>query len=496
MPKHVEQEPYRERRRWPRIGVHLEANLSHNGTAWRGTAPDISRGGVYMTFDETIAATENQPIQVGLVTEAGALVIGGMVRGLREAPNKRIAVAKEPMLGLAVEFEELDAIKEKILSSLLEGIREQSVSVKLMGRLAPQDTGDLLLEIRSVETNAVSQAAIFPCPHEAGRSSLPERRLVPRVNLAIPAQLEADGLSLNGGNLKALTTNLSVSGACLRFKGSLNQLGQRLVLRLSLPLAVADLSACTPVDASECTLTGEVVWTAPGTAVSDESCENSSARPLCMGIQFVPHSEEGLRRIAEMVGYFLTAADQVDEPPETSGVSSLQVECRNAVGRRIAAYHDRPDKALPGAPVVIISPGYGETKKEYVTLAYYFACNGFHVLRYDHTNHVGESEGDIVDATLTSMDQDLACVTDYAKRAWPTSSVAVVTTSLAGRVALKLVARSPQIDLLILITGVVDVQATLQAVHQEDLILSFLRGVRRGVLNVLGFNVHAHSCPN
>jgi len=469
----------------------MEARVSLNGAAWMGAAPNISLGGVYMTFAETISANENQPIQLNFLTEAGALEIGGKVRGLREALGHRSASVQELPMGLAVEFEELETIKEKILSSLLDGLREQSVSARLMGLLAPQESGDLLLEIRSAGTDAISHVSIHPCSSGVARSSLPERRLVPRVNLAIPVSLEEGEAFLTDLRQEALTANLSVNGACLRFRGHPNQLSQHLVLRLSIPSSMASRLPDTPVGAFECAVTGEIVWTDPDTVVGDELKNDLSDRPLCMGIRFVSQHEEGLRSLTEVVGYFLDSADRFEERAGTAGVTSVQVECRNAAGRRIAAYHDRPEKVLPGVPVVIISPGYGETKKEYVTLAYYLACNGFHVLRYDHTNHVGESEGDIVDATLTSMDQDLACVTDFVKCTWPTSSIAVVTTSLAGRVALKQVARSPRVDLLILITGVVDVQATLQAVHQEDLILSFLRGVRRGVLNVLGFNVHA-----
>jgi len=58
-------------------------------------------------------------------------------------------------------------------------------------------------------------------------------------------------------------------------------------------------------------------------------------------------------------------------------------------------------------------------------------------------------------------------------------------------VALKTAAEDARIKLLVLLAGVVDVQATLLAVHQEDLIGSHQHGVRRGIINVLGFNIHA-----
>jgi len=335
-----------ERRRWTRIETATPARLSLNGTAWEGMAQNLSLGGTFMTFAQTVSATEKQPIQLGLQTDAGVLELKGTIRSLREIGQEPTAPV-DAVQGLAVEFETLDAVREQIFVSILDALRERSVSVRLVGLLAPQDTGNLLLEI-------------------------------------------------------------SAGGAA-------------------------------PVEAEE---------PPPDSPVED----NASDAPT---------------------------------------IISTQVECRNAAGQRIAIYHDAPQHAGPRTPLVIIAPGYGETKKEYVTVSYFLASNGFQVLRYDHTNHVGESEGDILDATLTGMERDLGAVLDFAERAWGAERIVVVATSLAGRVAFKLAARDGRVGLLCLLTGVVDVQATLLAVHREDLILAFLRGVRRGPLNVLGFNVDA-----
>ncbi len=335
-----------ERRRWARIETATPARLSLNGTAWDGLAQNLSLGGTFMTFAQNVSATEKQPIQLGLETAAGVLELKGTIRSLREI-GKEPAAPADAVQGLAVEFETLDAIREQIFVSILDALRERSVSVRLVGLLAPQDTGDLLLEIST-----------------AG---------------AAPVETKDD-----------------------------------------------------PPDAAD----------------------NDGA---------------------------------VDAP----AIISRPVECRNPLGRRIAAYHDAPLEPAPEAPLVVIAPGYGDTKKEYVPLAYYLAGNGFHVLRYDHTNHVGESDGDIADATLSGMEQDLGAVLDYAGRTWPGVPRAIIATSLSGRIAFKHMARTPQADLLVLLTGVVDLQATLTAVHQEDHMVAFLRGGRLGVMNVLGFNIDA-----
>ena len=335
-----------ERRRWTRIETATPARLSLNGTAWEGMAQNLSLGGTFMTFAQNVSATEKQSIQMGLQTDAGVLELKGTIRSLREI-GKEPAAAADAVQGLAVEFETLDAIKEQIFVSILDALREQSVSVRLVGLLTPQDTGDLLLEI-------------------------------------------------------------STGGA-------------------------------EPVETEE----------APPDSATDDS------------------------------------------PSDAPSIVSRPVECRNPLGHRIAAYHDAPLDPAPHAPLVVIAPGYGDTKKEYVPLAYYLAGNGFHVLRYDHTNHVGESDGDITDSTLSCMEHDLGAVLDYADRTWPGAPRAVIATSLSGRIAFKHMARTPQAELLVLLTGVVDLQATLAAVHQEDHMVAFLRGGRLGVMNVLGFNIDA-----
>lgn len=171
---------------------------------------------------------------------------------------------------------------------------------------------------------------------------------------------------------------------------------------------------------------------------------------------------------------------------------STVIQCLNPSGKIISGYLDYREGLESQAPVVVLAPGYGETKREYITLAYYLASNGFHVLRYDHTCHVGESEGGHEHTSLTNMKDDMSAMIDFAKRNWTDSRIGLVATSLAGRIALKAISQGTQVDQLILISGIVDIRATLAAVHQEDLIGDYLKGNGRGVTNVLGFNVDGH----
>jgi SAM-dependent methyltransferase len=89
------------------------------------------------------------------------------------------------------------------------------------------------------------------------------------------------------------------------------------------------------------------------------------------------------------------------------------------------------------------------------------------------------------------MQEDLHAVVEYAVRRWPASPVALVASDVTARVAIKTARRHPFVKLLVLLAPVVDLQYTLMAVHQEDLISASLQGLKRGISNVLGFNVDA-----
>ncbi len=483
--------PKAERRRSPRIALHIDARLSLNGSAWNGIALNISLSGIFLVFDGIVPVSENQPIRLGLMSEVGVLEIRGTVRGIREVSGPESEPRGKPALGLAVQFTGLQTTEELILASLLDNLRDQPGKVKLRAQLTSQETGDLLLEVSSLGA-ADHHAAIHPGPSPVEENLNPERRFAARVKVAIPARVEPGEPSAPGSQYTALTTNLSVHGACLRLQSPLKPLGRRFLVRLLPPPALAAQHAKRSVDSSDYTVAGEIVWSAPETTEPAELGGGSSAGTIRLGLRFLRFNDEGQRRLAELIGRFLTSPARLEEWSEETKLVSELMECRNERGQRIAVYHDSPRKTLPpGSPVVIISPGYGETKKEYLTLAYYFASNGFHVLRYDLTNHVGESEGGIEHSTLSSMRQDLSALLSFVEHTWPASPMSVVATSLAGRVALKALGQDPRVKLLVLLTCVVDVQATLLAVHQEDLIGSYLRGVRRGVINMLGFNIDA-----
>jgi len=163
---------------------------------------------------------------------------------------------------------------------------------------------------------------------------------------------------------------------------------------------------------------------------------------------------------------------------------------KNGQGRLIAACHDYQKETIqPDTPIVVVAPGYGETKRDYISLAYSLAANGCQVVRYDHTNHIGESEGEHADITLSSMKEDMRSVLKEVKRFWPGHPMILVASSLAGRVACKTASQDQKLAKMIILNCIVDVQSSLSVVHQEDLVAAYLKGRQPEMANVLGFNV-------
>ncbi len=180
----------------------------------------------------------------------------------------------------------------------------------------------------------------------------------------------------------------------------------------------------------------------------------------------------------------------LDFPLRNGKIHSTRLIIKKDNGQQIYAYHDRSEGAeATDLPVVVISPGYGETKRDYLTLAYYFAGNGFQVVRYDHTNHVGESDGSHYQVSLSSMKEDFQTITRFVGATWPQATVIGVASSLGARVALKAEVECPSVSLLVMLMGIVNVQQSVVTVHQEDLFANYVAGQSPDSANFLGFNV-------
>ena len=180
------------------------------------------------------------------------------------------------------------------------------------------------------------------------------------------------------------------------------------------------------------------------------------------------------------------AADIVTEPLSLFSKS----------GNRLNAYLDKPKNRLTSSDVVVVAPAYGETKENNILISSYFVSNGFRAIRFDWSEHVGESEGDIFTCTMSKMTKDLSGLLEYQKSINVETRVGVVASSLAGRVALKMASLDKRIDFLVALAPVVDLRHTLWMTYREDLVGNYKKGKRYGTLDVLGFNIDADAFLN
>jgi SAM-dependent methyltransferase/esterase/lipase len=164
----------------------------------------------------------------------------------------------------------------------------------------------------------------------------------------------------------------------------------------------------------------------------------------------------------------------------------------NDHGKRLVGFHDYPiSLTAPDKKWVIVLPGYGETKTDVLTQSYFLARNGFQTLRFDYSDHVGESEGDIAFTTLERMKGDIVAAIDYVYRRDQVDSVGAVARSLAVRALIRAARDDDRLAFLVSLMGVVDLRKTLLAIYQEDYVESVMNGLCVGVMDVLGFQVDA-----
>ena len=178
---------------------------------------------------------------------------------------------------------------------------------------------------------------------------------------------------------------------------------------------------------------------------------------------------------------------ELDEAHES--ISSTSLVLLNRSRNRIAAVLDQQPTAESTAPVVILVCGYGKTKSSHLRLGYYLAYNGFRVIRYDHSNHIGESDGPILLTTLSQMAADLEAIIDFVDQKLTAAQIGVVAESLGARAALKVASCDRRVGFFASLIGVFDVQETLRTIYDEDGFVEKMRGVNLGIRDIMGFQV-------
>lgn len=162
----------------------------------------------------------------------------------------------------------------------------------------------------------------------------------------------------------------------------------------------------------------------------------------------------------------------------------------------IAGYLDQTDEAIWNGRVVILAPRYGETKKNNLQFAYFLAANGFKVVRFDQSNHIGESDGTMDQFTLVNAAADITAVVDYADQTFKPSKIILLTLSLSSRCGLRACVNDRRISLFISVVGMVDMDSTLQAIYKRDFFGELSSGADWRMVDILGFEIdgaHFHN---
>ncbi len=477
-----------ERRASPRLEGHLSTVLHCGGRNWRGETRSIGLGGVALAFTGDVPAMLNQQIMLSLGPEADGLDSLGIVCGIRASENQLAPDRAQLVVTLAVQFVRLSDGDEQVVASLLAEGRIRSSGVCVAAALVVQESDEVLIDASSQQPVAAAKShACFVRGSEGPRQ---ERRRHRRVAVGLTTEVrlrDGAGERILPG---ALTKDLISRGACVGVPDGPDLVGSELLLQWTRSADDMEGATAASVSVQACSIMGEVAWTRPEQAEAIPALAEIGGRALLAGVRVFPGAEETGAVIEQLLGQ--PQEETVEGGFEGPSVISEFSECFRPSGFRIVLCHDRPrTDVTDDAPIVVLAPGYGESKRDYVPLAYYLAGNGFHVVRYDNVNHVGESDGVVTQFRLQDMELDLETVLQHVAAQWPGRSIGLVATSLAGRVALKVTGKAPHVKLLVLINGIMDVRHTLQAVHQEDLIGEHLAGVRKGVVNILGLTIDA-----
>ncbi len=185
----------------------------------------------------------------------------------------------------------------------------------------------------------------------------------------------------------------------------------------------------------------------------------------------------------------LSAMPAKEESQETVEVGSRLVSLPGPHDLLLSSYVDEGPEELWNGRFVVLSPKYGESKKNNILLGYGLAANGFKVLRFDHTYHVGESDGKMDLFTLPGAVADIRHAVSFVENHFEPEEIILVANSLSARCAYRAAALDRRISRLVSVVGVVNLEQTIHNIYQKDIIGEHRRGTRWGRIDILGFEI-------
>ncbi len=137
-------------------------------------------------------------------------------------------------------------------------------------------------------------------------------------------------------------------------------------------------------------------------------------------------------------------------------------------GRRVAAWRSAPEDFAPDAPIVVMSPGFARRMRDVGSIALCLVGNGAIVYRFDALDHIGLSDGDIRNFTLTGMRQSMIAAIELARATENRRGVRLVAMSLANLAAYRVAAEDKDIERIMALSGVVNGRRTIKEVIGHD----------------------------
>lgn len=461
--------PLPDRRMAVRAAVQLPARVTVGPSVREGTVHTLSLTGATVTLTGPLPNLSGQSAYLVFKTVVGILELQATVheRGMQTGPSGD--AGERPVL--AFEFSPPGETERKVLGSFIEAAQEQSLAISLEALLSQPD--DVTLPDQSGQDHRIVD-------HREGI----------RVRVALPVRIEGAHEQNPASRQLGLAVNFSRGGACLQAKTIPGQVGETIVLHFSHGNGQGHSQPHEPA-APDAVLPAQIVWTAPDTTVPSELRPTHTEPGQRFGVRFIELPAFAEREVNRVVAQHIGSSIDLDGIAGRAAVVSARRECRNVRGQVIAITDDHARHQIsPNTPIVILSPGFGCTQTDYVALSEFLALNRLRVLRYDYSNHVGQSDGDVLQTTLRSMQADLQTVLEFAHTTWPTAPLAILAEDVAARVALKVVAQRPAAHLLLLANPVLDIQTALSTEHHHDLLADYQHGLRRGSGNVWGLNVN------
>ena len=463
--------PLPNRRRNSRAAVHLPARITIGNAMRAGTVVDLSPGGAALLVEGLLPSLEHQPAYVIIKTDVSMMELQATTHDRGEAPHH---VSDTPQHSrLAFQFTSGNDIEQTVLTSLIDEARKRTLSVTIEALLSlPDDATDIRPSILDPDLRGT------------------DHRETVRVRVALPIHVESPSLNPLAHRPLGLVVNFSRSGACLQMKQVPGVVGDVITLHFSATGSL-DRPRTHEPESPEAILAARIVWTAPDHTAPSDLKPGPLQPGKRIGIRFVQLAPFAEREINRVVAQHIGSSMDLEGIASRSSIVSARRECRNARQQVIAVTDDHARHQIsPSTPIVVIVPGFGQTQTDYLPLSFFLAANRIRVLRYDHTNHVGQSDGDILQTTLRSMQVDLQNVLEFARTTWPTAPLTILAEDIAARVALKVMAQTQATGFLMLLNPVLDVQTALSAAYHRDVVVDHQQNLRRGVANLWGLNVN------